>query len=270
MAGLHDLQDMSDILGAPISRRSRIVMRDPQQDLTPSDSQFEIDPRVANDSHFAFDLQMVGVAPGSGDPRTQAQRIIDEARATAEQMLLQAREACVAELESSKLRGYEQGYGDGMAAADRETAGTVAAADAIAANVAREREDLLRRSEQDVVKLAIQVAEKLVCGALAAEPERVLDICRGAMRKAFQRDTLTIVASPFDLEALRAAGPAMAAELGGVHHLDFVEERRLPPGSIIVRTPVGEIDATVASKLEVITDGFIELVAERRAEREAA
>ena len=72
------------------------------------------------------------------------------------------------------------------------------------------------------------------------------------MRKAFQRGSMQVLAHPDDLAMLREAGPELARELGGVQHLDFVEERRIDRGSVMVRTPAGEIDGTMPGKAEKI------------------
>lgn len=234
----------------PIVRKPRISMRDPQQ-------------AIADFEFPAFD-------PMPGGPQGHAQAVVDTARQTAEQMLAQARAAAAAELDAARARGYEEGYREGLDQADREAAGLLSTAEAIASNVAREREELLDGAEADIVELAIQVAQRLVNGAIDVEPERVVDVCRGAMRKAFQRETLVVLAHPDDLAMLRAAGPALADELGGIHQLDFVEERRLQRGSVIVRTPVGEIDATFASKADKIHESLRELVQQRVAERREA
>ena len=235
----------------PIRRRERISMRDPQQAI--NDIELEVFRRSSGD---IVETPVLG-----------ARRIIDEARVTAEQMLVQARAACDAELRAAREEGYAIGFGQGLAEADREVADLIATAEAIATNVAREREELLARSEGEIVELAMHVARRIVNATVSVDPSVVVEVCRGAMRRAFQRDTLVVLAHPDDLAALREAGPAMAAQLGGVHSLDFVEERRLERGGVIVRTPVGEIDATFNAKAEKIEYALREHAEQRRATR---
>ena len=248
----HDEFAQAAIPSAPIQRRQRINMRDPQQ------------AAMGDVSVSSFELPSFGHS--TSEAGSEAQRIIAEAKATAEQMIAQARAMRDAELQAAREEGHAQGYEAGLEAADRDTAALIATAEAIAANVAKERDQLLAESEGEVVELALEIANKLVNAAIDVDPALVVDVCRGAMRKAFQRETLTVLAHPDDLEMLRSAGPAMAQELGGIHQLDFVEERRLQRGSVIVRTPVGEIDATFASKGEKIADALRELVEMRRSE----
>lgn len=237
-----------------IVRKPRLVMRDPQQ--------------ASFQSVSAFDLPDLERVPGG--TAAQAQRVLAEARESAEQMIQQARLARDAELDAARREGYAAGYAEGIEAADRDMAGLLATSEAIAANVAREREDLLVQAEGEIVSLALAIAQRLVNASLDVDPALVVDVCRGAMRKAFQRDTLVVLAHPDDLAMLRAAGPAMAQELGGIHQLDFVEERRLERGSVIVRTPAGEIDGTLGGKSTKVEESLRELVEARRAGRRTA
>lgn len=244
------------IPAGPIQRKPRLVMRDPQQQAG-----------VAS-----FELPAFAGPGGRGirqplDPVSETERILAEARQTAETMLAQARAAIEADREAARTAGYEAGYAAGMEAADEESSALVRTAEQIAVHVAQEREQLLAEAEGELVELALSVAQKVVNATIEARPELVVDVCRGAMRKAFQRETLVVRAHPEDLATLREAGPRLAAELGGVQQLEFVEERRLQRGSLIVRTPAGEIDASFAGKTEKIAESLRELAGERAAER---
>jgi flagellar assembly protein FliH len=228
------------------------------------------DPQPAAVS--AFELPEMPRAPLGPDGlpvggTTHAASIVEEARQTAAAMLAHTRAACETDKEAARAAGYEAGYAAGMEAADSECAALLRTAEQIGINVASERERLLIEAEGEIVDLAIAIASKVLNTTIDLEPETVVEVCRGAMRKAFQRETLVVRAHPEDLATLREAGPRLAAELGGVQHLEFVEERRLQPDSLIVRTPAGEIDATFAGKLDKIGEELRELARTRAAER---
>lgn len=204
------------------------------------------------------------------DARTEAERIVAEARGTARAMLAQAREVIAGEREDAVRRGHAEGRAAGIAEADAEMSGLVQTCERIALEVMHERERILAEHEPDLVELSMAIAARIVNASLAVDPELVIDVCRGAMRKAFQRGNLQVLAHPDDLVRLRTAGPQLAQELGGVEHLDFVEERRVDPGSVIVRTPAGEIDGTVAGKAARIELALREGIEQRRATRRTA
>jgi flagellar biosynthesis/type III secretory pathway protein FliH len=209
-------------------------------------------------------------APTRLDPAEEARLLIAEARSTARQMLAQARDAIAAERAQAVQQGYDEGYAAGAAEADAETAGLVETCEKIGIHVMEERERVLSENEADLVELSISIARRIVNAAIDVDETLVVEACRGAMRKAFQRGSMQVLANPADLALLRAAGPALAAELGGVDHLDFVEERRLDRGSVIVRTPAGEIDATIQGKADKIEQALREGIEQRRAERRSS
>jgi flagellar assembly protein FliH len=210
------------------------------------------------------------VAPLPPAPEEIARQIVAEARDTARTMLRQARDVIAADRAAAVEAGRAEGYAEGRAEADRETAGLVRTCEQIGVHVMEERERVLADSEADIVELAIAIARRIVNASLEVDRELVVEACRGAMRKAFQRGSMQVLAHPDDLALLRDAGPRLADELGGVDHLDFIEERRLERGSVVVRTPAGEIDATVAGKADKIELALREGIEHRRAERRAA
>ena len=55
---------------------------------------------------------------------------------------------------------------------------------------------------------------------------------------------------PDDLELVRGAMGGLIAALGGIEHCEVQAERRVGRGGAIVRTPDGEVDARLETKLE--------------------
>jgi flagellar assembly protein FliH len=204
------------------------------------------------------------------DPAQVARQIVADARDTARTMLQHARDVIAADRAAAVEQGYEAGFAEGRAEADVETAGLVRTCEQIGVQVMEERARVLAENESDIVELAISIARRVVNASIDVDETLVVEACRGAMRKAFQRGSMQVLAHPDDLTLLRDAGPQLAAELGGVDHLDFIEERRLDRGSVVVRTPAGEIDATIEGKSDKIELALREGIEQRRAERRSA
>ena len=72
---------------------------------------------------------------------------------------------------------------------------------------------------------------------------------RGALRRLVDRERVTILVHPDDLDLVRGASERLVGELGGIEHCDVQAERRVARGGAIVRTVEGEVDATLATKL---------------------
>jgi flagellar assembly protein FliH len=106
------------------------------------------------------------------------------------------------------------------------------------------------RLEAHAVDLALFLAEKVLGGALAVEPERVVEAVRGALRGIVERERVTVLVHPDDLELVRGAVEAMRVSLGGIEHCEVQAERRVSRGGAVVRTPDGDVDARVETKLQ--------------------
>jgi flagellar assembly protein FliH len=106
------------------------------------------------------------------------------------------------------------------------------------------------RLEAHAVDLALFLAEKVLGGALAIEPERVVESVRGALRGIVERERVTVLVHPDDLEMVRGALDDIRASLGGIEHCEVQAERRVSRGGAVVRTPDGDVDARVETKLQ--------------------
>jgi flagellar assembly protein FliH len=190
------------------------------------------------DQAFAFEELHAVARPRPGNARAQAESIVLAAQAEADRIRDEARETGYRE-------GLEVGRAEALAALEPAAA---ALADALAAVRSREGE-LADAIEAEACRFALAAAERIVAGTIEAQPERVLDIVRGALRAMVERERVTIQLNPADLELVRGAIGELAAT-GGTGHIDVQEERRVARGSAVLRTTVGEIDARVEAKLE--------------------
>jgi flagellar assembly protein FliH len=163
-----------------------------------------------------------------------------------------------AEAEAARAAGHEAGFQAGLAEAQAHMAAGIAALQAAAAEVAAERERVSTAVESAAVELALKIAEQALAASVAARPEAVVDVVRGALRRLVERERVTVLVNPEDLDLVRGASDTLITELGGIEHCDVQAERRVARGGAVVRTVEGEVDATLATKLsrarEVLED----------------
>lgn len=111
------------------------------------------------------------------------------------------------------------------------------------------RDQAIAELERDAVNLAMQLAEQIVAGAIAVAPERVLDVAAVALRRIRDRQQVTLVVNPDDLDAVSQSVTALQAQLGGIQHLGVQSDRRVGRGGVLARTDDGEIDASLETQL---------------------
>ena len=175
-------------------------------------------------------------------PVDQAAAVMDvlaEARAEADQIRRQALE-----------EGYVAGRHEALEALAPALTALASATEEVRAAQAANAAELERRA----VELGMALASKILAGALSVEPERVLDSVQGALRGIVERERVIVMVNPDDLEIVQGAAEELKATLGGIDHCVIEAERRVGRGGCIVRTPVGDVDARIETKLERATE----------------
>ena len=158
--------------------------------------------------------------------------------------------AASAEADAIRERAYGDGFAAGIEEARDRTAPAAEALAAAAQQVAELRATAADAAEAAAVDLALRIAEQALGAALAVQPERVLDIVRGGLRRLVERERLLVLVHPDDLEMVRGGMDALVAELGGIEHVEVQAERRVQRGGAIVRTAEGDVDANFSTKLD--------------------
>ncbi len=152
--------------------------------------------------------------------------------------------------EQARADGYAAGYADGLERARIEAAPLLTAlAEAVGA-VTNTRDELAEMLTAQAGELALLTAEQMIAGAIAAQPERIIDVVRGTLRRIADRHRVTVLVNPAELELLSQSIPSLQAELGGIEHLDIQADRRIARGGAIAQTAYGEIDVSVTAQLQ--------------------
>jgi flagellar assembly protein FliH len=189
-------------------------------------------------TEFSFEaLEAPAAAPQSGS-HAEADAVmaaLAAAEADADSLRAQARE-----------EGLREGREEALAALTPALESLAQAVEAVQADQHARAE----RLERHAVDLALFLAEKVIGGAIAVQPEQVIEAVRGALRGIVERERVTVLVHPEDLELVRDAMDGIRATLGGIEHCEVQAERRVSRGGAVVRTPDGDVDARVETKLQ--------------------
>jgi flagellar biosynthesis/type III secretory pathway protein FliH len=185
-----------------------------------------------------FDFMTLEPLAPVAEPVSHAAAVMD--------VLAQARAEADALREQARAEGFAAGRADAVAALEPALAALTQAV----ADVHAQQAEAAERLERRAVELGLALAKKILAGTLEVEPERVLEAVTGALRGIVERERVTVLVNPDDLEIVREAMDNLKASLGGIEHCEVQAERRVGRGGCIVRTPVGDIDARVETKLE--------------------
>jgi flagellar assembly protein FliH len=163
-----------------------------------------------------------------------------------------ARQQLATQLEAEYHRGYADGVSEGRAQAAAETEGLRSTLELVVQELWEHREAVLAEVEPDVVRLALEVARRVVGDVASKERSVVERTVTEALRRVSGRDHLTLRINPEDLEPVRAERERWLALVEGVEHLEIVEDRRVPRGGALVTTRSGSVDARWTTQLAEI------------------
>ncbi len=192
--------------------------------------------------------------------KAQAQAIIDQASRERERLLLDASVVGHAKgFEEGRREGLEKGHAEGRTAALKEYQGRL---DALTKSWTRalesfqaERKQLWSDAHNDVVRLALTIAERIVKRSLDLDPTIAASQTQAALGLLASRASVKLLINPEDHEVVRAAIPAILASLGASHDIELVMDASVARGGCILRTPVGgEIDAEISTQIDRIRD----------------
>lgn len=117
---------------------------------------------------------------------------------------------------------------------------------------ARERRDTaLKDIEQDVLRLAVKLAEKIIGREIERNDETLADIVATAIRHARQQEMLVVHVNPNDLAVIQNYRDRLSTATRA-RFLDIVADPRIARGGCIVESESGAVDAQLETQLRVL------------------
>jgi flagellar assembly protein FliH len=134
----------------------------------------------------------------------QAADIVESARRRSEELLLEASLELERVEDGARRGGYQQGYAEGLAAAQAELAKALEVVQAAARDARAVREQLVRSSEGDVIELVIEALSAIVGRRAEDDRELVVETVRRALDRVGAQDVVRVRTHPDDADTVRA------------------------------------------------------------------
>jgi flagellar assembly protein FliH len=111
-------------------------------------------------------------------------------------------------------------------------------------------------AEQDVVKLALAIARRVVHRELTVDPSAILGLVKAALGSLDMRELHRIRIHPGQADAVRL----QLEKMGLPQRCEVVADPSLEKGAAILETNYGTVDASAETQLQEIERGFADLV----------
>lgn len=160
-----------------------------------------------------------------------------------------------------KMRAaYQQGVQEGQASARQELAGQLEAMNGRMARAIEEMSGMRQRfrqeAEEDVVKLALAVARRVLHRELTVAPDALLGLVKAALEKIEAREVHTVRIRPEDAPMVKQ----FLGKMGLPQRVEVVSDPGLERGAAIFDSSRGTLDASVETQLAEIERGLADVV----------
>jgi len=183
------------------------------------------------------------------EAKAEAEAIVAAANEYAEKTAEKAQDASKRAYQKAKKKGEEDAL--------REYQEQVLAAIEL-------RDRALAVAEQDLVRLSVKLAEKIVGRELRTDRETVVDIISTALQHARQKENLLIRVNPADLSTAQKELERFKS-YSRSKFIDISADPRVGKGGCLIESEVGTVDARLETQFRVLSNALLS-----RAEGEAA
>lgn len=183
------------------------------------------------------------------DASTRAIAVIDDARSRAKTLIAEAVRSAQSVRDSALADGRSAGMAEGTAAAERSMDDMLQTMRKIIEMSQIERRKVVESAEPELIRLAMEIAERIIHQQVALDPNVVIEMTKAAIGRLVDKETVSVRVNPADLERVRGHRDEILS-LTDVKHMHVVDDQRVDRGGVVVETDGGTIDARVHTQVK--------------------
>lgn len=238
---------------------------------------------ISKDSYFSGSQSENGEyhAGGEGDESHEASTLIesaekaaldilDEAQAAADKLIDEARKAAreieedslqKAEnlFENTRKRAYEEAYKEAYEKGSKEADALIEEALEIKRQLKRRNDEFMIDKEAELIKLVLAVCKKVLSKEIE-DLDYIENLIAQAMEQLNYATDIVLRVSESDYTTVSLARPKILAMAERIENLEIKADYALSPGSLVIDTASGSIDASVKTQLERVEDMFMNIL----------
>jgi flagellar assembly protein FliH len=157
--------------------------------------------------------------------------------------------------DAARAAGFREGEAAGSASANASLAPVFQQLTRTIQDLAGYRSRFRKEAEQDLVKLAISIARKILHRELSVDTTAILALVRVVLETIDAREVHRVRLHPVDAAVVEP----MLAQIGAPQQMVISADGTLERGAAIFETTRGNIDASVQAQLSEIERGFADL-----------
>ncbi len=154
--------------------------------------------------------------------------------------------------------GFHQGERAGMEMAEKKAEAIMRRYGDSLHELGRYKAALYGQVEREVVKLAVEVAKKIVHREIQADPDIIQTLVKVALGRVSERSAVTVRVNPVDHNFLLDKRRGWVREEAGGQEVTLVADKSVERGGCLVQTECGDVDARIEEEFREVERAFFE------------
>jgi type III secretion protein L len=192
------------------------------------------------------------------DAKVECDAIIEQARAERDK-IISAAEAKAKTIVSDAKATYEsekkRGYDDGIASGKEEMANQLM-------ELATKSAESFTKLEKDVIEVVARAIRKILGDV--DKNELISSVVKNALKMVRSQKQAVLKVSPSDARFLRDRVCELTKETPSIEFLEVVSDNHLEPGSCLLETDLGVVDASVGVQIAAVEKSLGRIINERQ------
>jgi len=182
-----------------------------------------------------------------------AEQIIADAQRKADQIMKKA----LSDAAEVEKEGYVKGFNNGLKAAEKENEVELERIKAIISRLDDDSERFYKQEKQNVIDLALNIAEKVVCQKMASDKDIFIKLYEKAVKDLTAQRWIKLSISKHEFEIATAHSDYLVELVSGAERVELVVLDDAPAGTCIVETSEKIVDASVLTQFNVLKNALL-------------
>jgi len=158
--------------------------------------------------------------------------------------------------EKAYAKGFARGEKAGIESGNEKIESVVNSINLGLSELIKIRQDIYLETEQEIVKLAMAIARKVVCNEIRVNKDTVVNVVKEAVEKVEGNEKVKVRLSCKDFQFIKSEKPAIIDKIINIENVGFEMDDSIPDGGCIIETESGDIDARIEKQFQAVEEAF--------------
>ena len=158
--------------------------------------------------------------------------------------------------EKAYAKGFARGEKAGLESGNEKIESVVTWINKGLSELIKIRQDIYLETEQEIVKLAMTIARKIVCNEICVNKNAVVNVVKEAVKKVEGSERVKVKLSIKDFQFIKSEKPAIIDKITNIENVGFEMDESISDGGCIIETESGDVDARIEKQFQAVEEAF--------------